>query len=136
LPLTANGKVDRRRLPEPDYSAGTTRGEFVAPATKLERAMAAIWQEVLQVDEVGVYDNFFDLGGHSLSMIQAHSKMQAASGREFPIVKLFEFPTVRLIAEHLSQEAGESTAQSENAERARARRESLAERARRKTRGR
>jgi acyl-coenzyme A synthetase/AMP-(fatty) acid ligase len=136
LPLTANGKVDRRRLPEPDYSAGTTRGEFVAPATKLERAMAAIWQEVLQVDEVGVYDNFFDLGGHSLSMIQAHSKMQAASGREFPIIKLFEFPTVRLIAEHLSQEAGESPAQSENAERARARRESLAGRAGRKTRGR
>jgi amino acid adenylation domain-containing protein len=136
LPLTANGKVDRRRLPEPDYSAGTTRGEFVAPATKLERALAAIWQEVLQVDEVGVYDNFFDLGGHSLSMIQAHSKMQAASGREFPIIKLFEFPTVRLIAEHLSQEAGEAPAQSENAERARARRESIAERARRKTRGR
>jgi len=139
LPLTANGKVDRRRLPEPDYSmhvGGTTRGEFVAPATKLERAMAAIWQEILQVDEVGMYDNFFDLGGHSLSMIQAHSKMQAASGREFPIIKLFEFPTVCLIAEHLSQEASESPAQSENAERARARRESLAERARRKTRGR
>ena len=136
LPLTANGKVDRRRLPEPDYSAGTTSGAFVAPATKLERALAAIWQEVLQVDEVGVYDNFFDLGGHSLSMIRAHSKMRAALGREFPIIKLFEFPTVRLIAEHLSREAGEAPAQSENAERARARRESLAERARRKTRDR
>jgi Phosphopantetheine attachment site len=88
------------------------------------------------VDEVGVDDNFFDLGGHSLSMIHAHSKMRAASGREFPIIKLFELPTVRSIAEHLSREAGESPANSDNAERARARRESLAERARRKTRGR
>jgi hypothetical protein len=88
------------------------------------------------VDKVGVYDNFFDLGGHSLSMIQAHSKIRATLGREFPIVKLFEFPTVRSIAEHLSREAGESSAQSENAERARARRESIAERARRKTKGR
>jgi AMP-binding enzyme C-terminal domain/Phosphopantetheine attachment site len=136
LPMTANGKVDRRRLPGPDYSmhvGSTARGGFVAPATKLERAMAAIWREVLQVDEVGVYDNFFDLGGHSLSMIQAHSKMQEASGREFPIIKLFEFPTIRSIAEHLSREAGESPAQSANAERGRARRESLAERALRKT---
>jgi len=136
LPMTANGKVDRHRLPQPDDSIDKARGQFVAPTTKLERAIAAIWQEGLEVDGVGVYDNLFDLGGHSLLLIQIHSKMQATLGREFPIIKLFEFPTVRLIAEHLSRKAGELPAQSENLARGRARRESLAGRARHKTKGR
>ncbi|HKP12540.1 MAG TPA: amino acid adenylation domain-containing protein, partial [Blastocatellia bacterium] len=132
LPLTANGKVDRRRLPEPDDSASQARGEFIAPTTKLERVIAATWQETLGVERVGVDDNLFDLGGHSLLLVRIHDKMRAALGREFPIIKLFEFPTIRSIAEHLSEKADAPPAQSENLDRGRARRESLAGRARRR----
>ena len=64
LPLTANGKVDRRSLPLPEAAEKMTATEFVAPQTELEQTMAGIWQEVLQVEKVGIHDNFFDLGGN------------------------------------------------------------------------
>ena len=100
LPLNANGKVDRRRLPSPDLSAGF--GPGVAPSTELECAIADIWRETLQIEHAGVDDNFFDLGGHSLLMAQIHSRLKTALSRDVPMIDLFRFPTVRSLAGHLA----------------------------------
>ena len=74
LPMTANGKLDRRNLPEPDYAVAAAH-DFVAPETEMEKRLAEIWAEVLGTDRVGSYDNFFDLGGHSLLSMQVISKV-------------------------------------------------------------
>jgi hypothetical protein len=80
LPLTANGKVDRRRLPAPDWSAGGERAHR-APRTETERVLAAIWAELLGVEQVGVDDNFFMLGGDSILSIQVVSRARAQGSR-------------------------------------------------------
>jgi acyl carrier protein len=111
LPLTPNRKIDRRALaarPAPEAAAG--RGERVAPASELETTLAAVWCEVLEVDEVGVEDNFFDLGGHSLLLVRLHGRLQQELGRELPLVDLFSYPTIRSLAEHLAGGAVGDTA--------------------------
>ncbi|MET0396107.1 MAG: amino acid adenylation domain-containing protein, partial [Longimicrobiaceae bacterium] len=102
LPLTANGKVDRGALPPPVLEAGES---FVAPRTGLEREIAAAWEEVLQVERVGVDDNFFELGGHSLLLARLHRRLQGALGLELTVVDLFRFPTVAALARHLDPDA-------------------------------
>ena len=76
LPLTANGKVDRRALPRPD--APVTAAGYVAPRTAAEQAITAIWADVLGVDQVGIHDNFFELGGDSILSIQIASRARQA----------------------------------------------------------
>ncbi|KAA8754994.1 non-ribosomal peptide synthase/polyketide synthase [Paenibacillus sp. UASWS1643] len=94
LPLTPNGKIDRKALPAPEGGAGRGR-EYVAPRTKLEGKLAAIWQEVLAREKaVGVTDNFFDLGGHSLRATTLVSKMHKELGIEFPLRDVFRYSTV------------------------------------------
>jgi amino acid adenylation domain-containing protein len=100
LPLSPNGKLDRRALPDPDVR-GDERVAQVAPATPLERRLAQIWSDVLGVGPVGVTDNFFELGGHSLHLIRIHGLLVQALGRPFPLVELFEHPSIRTLAEHL-----------------------------------
>jgi len=94
LPLTPNGKVDRAALPAP--SAATAEG--AQPQGELERAIAAVWREVLKVDAVGVNDNFFEIGGHSLLLATLQEKLEQALGRELLMVDLFRSPTVRSFA--------------------------------------
>jgi len=89
LPLNANGKVDRKRLPEPDIAA-QREGRHVAPRNRTEEILADIWREVLGVNRVGVLDNFFDLGGHSLLAVQVLSRVRAAFGVEVPLNVVFE----------------------------------------------
>ncbi|MET9014321.1 non-ribosomal peptide synthase/polyketide synthase [Streptomyces olivaceoviridis] len=96
LPLTANGKVDRRRLPAPDWSAGGERAHR-APRTETERVLAAIWAELLGVEQVGVDDNFFMLGGDSILSIQVVSRARAA-GLTLTPRDLFRHPTVAELA--------------------------------------
>ena len=91
MPLTPNGKLDRRALPAP--TAPETM-ERVAPRTQAEQTMAQMWIEVLGVAAVGVHDNFFELGGHSLLAIQLISRVRHAFGVELPLRRLFEAPTV------------------------------------------
>ncbi|HEX6289174.1 MAG TPA: amino acid adenylation domain-containing protein, partial [Herpetosiphonaceae bacterium] len=101
LPLTPNGKLDRRALPRPeDQRSPAAR---VLPQTELERSIAAIWQEVLHVDRLGVDDNFFDLGGSSVHIVQVHSKLRDLLQRDMPVVELFKYPTVGALAKWLSQ---------------------------------
>jgi acyl-CoA synthetase (AMP-forming)/AMP-acid ligase II/acyl carrier protein len=94
LPLTPNGKVDRRALPAPDGSRPELESGYVAPQTPVEEALTKIWEEVLKLERVGIHDNFFDLGGHSLVATQVMSRVRAALRVELPLRTLFERPTI------------------------------------------
>jgi amino acid adenylation domain-containing protein len=98
LPLTANGKVDRKALPEPEIE---TTGGSVAPRTTVEEIIAGIWAEVLERDQVGVEENFFDLGGHSLLATRVISRVRKVFGVELPVRALFEAPTVVALAKQV-----------------------------------
>lgn len=102
LPMTINGKVDRKALPAPDHSRPALDSGYVAPRTETERVISEMWQEVLAVDSVGVNDNFFDLGGHSLLIVLLHNRIKAAFCKELSIVELFRNPTVSSLAKLLS----------------------------------
>jgi len=110
LPLTPNGKVDRRALPKVEGLRAELETAFVAPQAESERAIAAIWQEVLGIKNVGIHDNFFDLGGNSLLLAQVNSKLQTMLKRDIALLELFEYPTVSSLVEHLN--AGQSAASS------------------------
>ncbi|WP_341716418.1 LLM class flavin-dependent oxidoreductase [Micromonospora sp. FIMYZ51] len=101
LPRTVNGKVDTAALAAREWSAAGGGGQ-AAPVTDLERDIAAVWSEVLQVDSVGLHDNFFDLGGHSILMVQVHDRLQRTVGGDLPLIKLLEHPTVSSLAAYLS----------------------------------
>ena len=94
LPLSPNGKVDRRTLPEPEQERPELNVQYVAPRTGLEQAIAAVWQEVLQIEQVGLHDNFFELGGHSLLMVQVHNKVRSLLPCEVSMVDMFQYPTI------------------------------------------
>ena len=118
LPLNANGKVDRQALPSPSADRSESEVTYVSPVTDLERTIANIWQDVLNVNRVGLNDNFFDLGGHSLLMAKAHSRLQEALEREFSLIYLFRYPTVSTLAEFLTDGSEEGQSLKETAERA------------------
>jgi amino acid adenylation domain-containing protein/non-ribosomal peptide synthase protein (TIGR01720 family) len=98
LPTTTSGKVDRRALPEPDWSRSTLHGDFAAPRTATERRLAEIWSEVLSIDEVGVEDNFFELGGNSLLVIRLCARIEDAFGVAIHILDVFQNPTVAALS--------------------------------------
>lgn len=106
LPLTPNGKVDRRALPAPNLKREEIAAPFVPPRDQLESLIAETWAEFLPVKEVGAHDNFFDLGGHSLLTIRVHDRLQKKLERSFPLLKLFEHPTVQALAGFLRDDAG------------------------------
>jgi amino acid adenylation domain-containing protein len=97
LPVTPNGKVDRRALPPPEEE-GTP---YAPPGTPLEEALATLWREVLGIPRVGRHDGFFEVGGHSLRVMQLHARLRDTLGRDVPVVDLLRFPTVASLAEHL-----------------------------------
>jgi amino acid adenylation domain-containing protein len=113
IPLTTNGKVNVRALPGPEQTRPELKNAYQAPITDAEQRIATIWQEVLKLDKVGVADNFFDLGGHSLLLIQVQRKLRDAFERDLNIVDLFRFPTVGALAGHLSQDGQSSAAKAE-----------------------
>ena len=94
LPLSPNGKVDRKLLPAPDGARPELEQAFVAPRNDVEQTLANIWAEVLRLDQIGINDNFFDLGGHSLLATQVISRVQVAFNVELPLRAIFENPTV------------------------------------------
>jgi non-ribosomal peptide synthetase component F len=105
LPLNSNGKVDRRALPAPDQIRPELTEAFIAPGTALEETVAGIWREVLNLDRVGVHDNFFALGGHSLLANRMIAQLHSQLGVEVPLRAFFEAPTVAQLAERLQDTA-------------------------------
>lgn len=103
LPLTVNGKVDRKALPKPDFKMRESLSGFVSPRTPQEELIAGIWSEILGMEKVGVMDNFFDLGGHSLLATQVISRINETFGVELPLRALFESPTVSGLSQQVSQ---------------------------------
>lgn len=129
LPMTPNGKVNRAKLPLPE-SALPAAAPLAVAESDLERTVASIWQEVLQVPRVGVDQNFFDLGGHSLLTVRVLGRLRETTGQSLPITDMFRFPTVRALARHLGAEPGVAPAMTESDERAASRREMMARRRR------
>ena len=105
LPLTANGKVDRKSLPDPDAEE-LLSGRYVAPRNETETKMSAIWEDVLEVDQVGVHDDFFELGGHSLLAVRLVSAIRKGFVVEMPIGDIFDYPTVALLSEQVAKHTG------------------------------
>ena len=102
LPLNANGKVDRKALPEPEMLLEGQR-EYVAPRNELERALCSIWEEVLERKPVGIEDNFFALGGHSLKTMQVRTRIKSQLGVELSLIELFECQQVTELAQLLAK---------------------------------
>jgi amino acid adenylation domain-containing protein len=101
LPLTPNGKVDRSALPPVDGRRPDLIHEFVAPRNEIEEMVAQVWRTVLELERVGVYDNFFDLGGHSLVATRVAARLRGHFNIDLPLRKLFELPTVAELAQYV-----------------------------------
>ena len=101
LPLTANGKLDRTALPDwrpPTSDSEQDPAAIEMPRTQLEALIAKVWREVLRLEQVPLRSNFFDLGGDSLLLLEAHGQLQALLGRELPVTQLFAHPTIASLA--------------------------------------
>jgi acyl carrier protein len=103
MPLTPNGKLDRKALPVPGRNYRESEDGFAAPGTPVEEMIAGIWAEVLKLEEVGIHDNFFDLGGHSLKATQVMSRVREALQVDLTVRVLFEGPTVAELAARVEQ---------------------------------
>jgi amino acid adenylation domain-containing protein len=125
LPLTPNGKVDRRALPAPETIAAQTARGYVVPRTPVEVTAARIWAEMLGVERVGIHDNFFDLGGHSLLLVRAQARLSEELQTSVSIVEMFQYPTVSSLARHLSDPSAGSVRLQNVRERARLRARAL-----------
>ena len=104
MPLTPNGKINRRALPDPDMSS--MGEEYVAASDDIEEKLIQIWQEILKLDKIGIYDQFFNLGGNSLLTIQLQSKIKDAFNIDLSIADIFQYPTVFAFAEFVRGKLG------------------------------
>jgi acyl carrier protein len=105
LPLNEHGKLDYQALPSPEEMPRSFEETYVAPRTEVEQKIAALWQQLLQVEKVGINDSFFDLGGHSLLLANMFRELRQMFKTDLSIVDLFRYPTVSLLAEHVEQPA-------------------------------
>ena len=104
LPLTHNGKIDRKALPQPDRDI--PEEEYVGPQDATQETLCRLWQDVLRRDRVGIHDNFFKIGGHSLLAVQLTSRVRSAFAIEMPLSVLFATPTVARMAKHIAAANG------------------------------
>jgi amino acid adenylation domain-containing protein len=101
MPLTPNGKVDRRALPIPDAARRDLETSYIAPTTPIEQQMTKIWGEILKLDKIGIHDNFFELGGYSLLGTQAIARLRQLFGVDLALRALFELPTIAELANRI-----------------------------------
>ena len=116
LPLNANGKVDRKALPTPEAAAG--RQPYEVPSGRVAESLAAIWSEVLRLDRVGLHDNFFDLGGHSLMLVRVQKLLEERFQAGLQMVDLFKHPTIDGLARRIEEGAVSTPSSQESQERA------------------
>ena len=102
IPLTQAGKVDRKALSAGEQARLGTGIDYVAPGNHMEKLIAASWKETLRLDDVGVNDNFFELGGTSFDIININNHLQIELKKHIPVATMFNYPTIRSLAEHLS----------------------------------
>lgn len=103
FPLTASGKLDKKRLPIPAAERFSER-DYITPQNQLEKTIADIWQKYLSLNKIGIDDNFFDLGGHSLMMVKVNYDLKEILKKDISIVDMYRYPTIRTLAEALSNE--------------------------------
>jgi thioesterase domain-containing protein/aryl carrier-like protein len=101
IPLTANGKIDRRSLPSPMSDAALQKAEIVAPRTHVEKQLSEIWEELFETTAIGVHDDFFDLGGHSILAVKMMTRIKRVFGKSLTINALFEAPTIARLASRI-----------------------------------
>lgn len=107
MPLTANGKINRKALPTPDSLDAGRRGDVTPPSTEFERKIAVMLEEVLRIENVGRDQNFFELGGNSIQMVQFYRRLQPVVDVELTVVDVFNHPTVASLAEFLTRGGGD-----------------------------
>jgi acyl carrier protein len=105
IPLTSNGKVDRKSLPEP-YENISTGVQYVEPRNDVERIIVDIWKEILKVEKVSIHDNFFELGGNSIKIMHVIGKLKESFQRDFQVLTMFRYTTIESFARYITQ--GES----------------------------
>jgi amino acid adenylation domain-containing protein len=125
LPLTVNGKLDVKALPPPDNSLRPPTAAAGTQGTPLERGIAGIWRDVLQIPEPGLDQNFFDVGGNSLHVAEVHTRLQKLLDRQFSITELFAHSTIRALARHFSSTVRIDGAANANRVRAQRQRETV-----------
>ncbi|MFU2104317.1 non-ribosomal peptide synthetase, partial [Paenibacillus larvae] len=104
IPLNSSGKIDRKRLKDLEGKRLLTQSSYKEPASNTEKVVAEIWKEVLNMDNVGINDNFFDLNGTSLDVMKVASKLKKAFDREFEIVSMFTYPTIASFSKHVIEQ--------------------------------
>jgi amino acid adenylation domain-containing protein len=102
IPLTPTGKIDPKALPEPEQ---IIEAAYVAPENSTQEQIKKIWQETLDLEKIGIYDNFFAIGGHSINGIQVLNQIQKEFNVEIPLIKIFEIPTIKGLAEYVAEAA-------------------------------
>ena len=103
FPLTPNAKLDRKALPRPGHQRPLLAQDFIAPRTATEKQLATLWSDLLQLEEVGIDDSFFDLGGNSLAAVRMVTQYHARFGREIPPAKVFQYPTITKLSTFLDK---------------------------------
>ena len=112
FPLTPNGKIDTQALPLPDNSRREDSVRYESPRTELERTIVDVWKQVLQVTTLSIHDNVFDLGAHSLHIVQVHQRLKGQFGGELAVVELFRHPTIASLSQLLSANHNHATSPS------------------------
>lgn len=124
MPLTPNGKLDRKQLPSPQGLSQKAVAEYVEPEDELQKIIATVWQESLQIDKVGMNDNFFDLGGHSLLIVRVHQQLKQRVEKPISLTDLYRFPTIRSLTEFLNNDDANASLK-QSSDRAQRRRERM-----------
>jgi acyl carrier protein len=110
LPLSPNGKVDTRALPVPEGERPALAAAYAAPTSSLERDIAAVLQDILKLDRVGLHDNFFELGGNSMLLARVHRRLREELKLELALVDMFKYSTVSALAQFLTRTPDDATA--------------------------
>ena len=126
MPLTLNNKIDRKALPEPDRSRPELAEEMVLPQNEIEALLANKWSEILELDQIGIDDTFFDLGGNSLLSIQLIAQLEKELQTKIPVVKFYQYPTVRLLSQFLQHDQTQTSPKESGANRAKLQQEAMA----------
>jgi acyl carrier protein len=104
IPLTPSGKIDRKALSQLEGMRPGTAASYAPPETETEKLTADIWRNILKVDQPGIHDNFFDLGGNSFNIVKINSKLNNLFSLDIPIVKMFAYSTIHTLAKFIDQE--------------------------------